>query len=448
VATASSDAGLADRLRAVVSDALAQDVAVSDLRRLTGGASRETWSFDATPDGGAGRPLILRRDPPEGEPQGMAREAAAARLALGAILLGTGTPEEADRMLRTALAGLRAAGDERSQVTAHLLLAQHEGKSDVARGLVHAKTAVAEARRIGDRWAEGNALVQLTILFNWAEDEASHDALIEPALTALRDSGNRYILLVTLANHAVPAIEDLDLDRAEAYLTEAEVLAPRVGSDFTRAIIDRARAVLALARGDLDLARERYTSAIEKARGAGMAHAKGSFLADLAWLELAADRPDAAAARAREAIEALTAAGDLRWATEMDGGVLSWCDARRGDAASARRRLASMRKAAQDDSARFWYLVAEARVAAALGDWRRAVELRRETVRMAMKGEPRRVVMLQQVDLARALEEVGHRREAEKLIAGLLPEAERLGLHGIARDLRALTTGSRRVTPK
>jgi aminoglycoside phosphotransferase (APT) family kinase protein len=35
------------------------DVAVEDLRRLSGGASRETWSFRA-----GGRELILRRDPP------------------------------------------------------------------------------------------------------------------------------------------------------------------------------------------------------------------------------------------------------------------------------------------------------------------------------------------------------------------------------------------------
>ncbi|MGP4026379.1 phosphotransferase family protein [Actinomadura sp. 3N407] len=45
---------------------------VSGLRRLSGGASRETWSFDAD-----GRPLILRRDPPaSADPDAMAREAA------------------------------------------------------------------------------------------------------------------------------------------------------------------------------------------------------------------------------------------------------------------------------------------------------------------------------------------------------------------------------------
>jgi hypothetical protein len=34
---------------------------IRELRRLTGGASRETWSFDALIDG-EWRPLVLRRD--------------------------------------------------------------------------------------------------------------------------------------------------------------------------------------------------------------------------------------------------------------------------------------------------------------------------------------------------------------------------------------------------
>ncbi|WP_141579300.1 phosphotransferase family protein [Actinomadura sp. WMMA1423] len=54
-------AALADRLGA----------RVGGLRRLSGGASRETWSFDAD-----GRPLILRRDPPGSiDPTAMGREA-------------------------------------------------------------------------------------------------------------------------------------------------------------------------------------------------------------------------------------------------------------------------------------------------------------------------------------------------------------------------------------
>ncbi len=55
-----------------LADALAELVGpVTGLRRLTGGASRETWSFDA-----GGRGLVLRRDPPSApDPVGMAREA-------------------------------------------------------------------------------------------------------------------------------------------------------------------------------------------------------------------------------------------------------------------------------------------------------------------------------------------------------------------------------------
>ncbi len=71
---------LAEQLPAVVADAFAEpDVDVRNLRRLTGGASRETWAFDATFADGGERPLILRRDPPRAARAGeaMVREATA-----------------------------------------------------------------------------------------------------------------------------------------------------------------------------------------------------------------------------------------------------------------------------------------------------------------------------------------------------------------------------------
>jgi aminoglycoside phosphotransferase (APT) family kinase protein len=68
---ATTDA-LSDRLTEV----LGEPVDVADLTRLTGGASRETWSFTAKTADGTRR-LVLRRDPPDaGRPEGMAREAA------------------------------------------------------------------------------------------------------------------------------------------------------------------------------------------------------------------------------------------------------------------------------------------------------------------------------------------------------------------------------------
>jgi aminoglycoside phosphotransferase (APT) family kinase protein len=52
-------------------------VAVTGLTRLTGGASRESWSFEATAGDDSAR-LVLRRDPPHAaRPEGMARETAA-----------------------------------------------------------------------------------------------------------------------------------------------------------------------------------------------------------------------------------------------------------------------------------------------------------------------------------------------------------------------------------
>ena len=63
---------LAERLADVVAGAVGEPVGVEGLRRLSGGASRETWSFDARRSSGAADPLILRRDPP-GAPKGAMR---------------------------------------------------------------------------------------------------------------------------------------------------------------------------------------------------------------------------------------------------------------------------------------------------------------------------------------------------------------------------------------
>lgn len=65
-----------DRLATAVEPALDAPVEIAELRRLTGGASRETWAFTAN-----GQELILRRDPPgrPSLPGVMRREADAMR---------------------------------------------------------------------------------------------------------------------------------------------------------------------------------------------------------------------------------------------------------------------------------------------------------------------------------------------------------------------------------
>ncbi|HEY6479994.1 MAG TPA: phosphotransferase family protein, partial [Streptosporangiaceae bacterium] len=91
------DAGeLAAALRGILGP-----VTVEGVTRMTGGASRETWAFDAVGADGARTELVLRRDPPgrPGEPGSMSREAGAisaaraAGLAVPEVLLCTDQPD-------------------------------------------------------------------------------------------------------------------------------------------------------------------------------------------------------------------------------------------------------------------------------------------------------------------------------------------------------------------
>ena len=75
---------LADRLTAALADRLgAARVEIANLTRLSGGASRETWSFDATVDRASPQPCVLQRERPGGgrSGPGMAAEATLLRLA-------------------------------------------------------------------------------------------------------------------------------------------------------------------------------------------------------------------------------------------------------------------------------------------------------------------------------------------------------------------------------
>jgi aminoglycoside phosphotransferase (APT) family kinase protein len=67
---------LQDSLPAVLGPVLGADVAIDNLRALTGGASRTTWAFDAV-TGEVSRSLILRIGPPDDVHAGMELEARA-----------------------------------------------------------------------------------------------------------------------------------------------------------------------------------------------------------------------------------------------------------------------------------------------------------------------------------------------------------------------------------
>ena len=92
-------AALREDLATALRDVLGP-VTIEDLTLMSGGASRQTWCFDAAGTGGSRAELVLRRDPPgrASEPGAMSREArviAAARaagLAVPEVLLSTDEP--------------------------------------------------------------------------------------------------------------------------------------------------------------------------------------------------------------------------------------------------------------------------------------------------------------------------------------------------------------------
>jgi aminoglycoside phosphotransferase (APT) family kinase protein len=118
---------LAALLAARLGGVLGGGVRIAELRRLTGGASRETWSFTAHLDGPAhldstARRLVLRRDPPGMDrPEGMALEAAAIAAA-GAG--GVAVPRLVD------------AGTDPAVVGAPYLVTEHVDGETIARRLL------------------------------------------------------------------------------------------------------------------------------------------------------------------------------------------------------------------------------------------------------------------------------------------------------------------------
>lgn len=368
---------------------------------------------------------------------GLADEAALAALALGRILVRTSDDDAAAAALQRALAELERLGDRRGQVSALTALAFLASKSgEFERGLVLTGRALALAREAGDGWYEGEVLVARLALSNWAGDARAVSEARDPALRALRRSGNREELFTTLNNLALDAIEHLDLDRAQSYLDEAAGLARRRGSRAARAGIDRALGYLEEARGAYDAARQHYESALELARLAEAPLSVATYLADLAWLEVAADRPPAAESRAAEAIAAHLAIGKEADAAELEG-VLAWVGARQSDRSRSLRHLEAMRrKAGTTPSLLAWSL--EARTAEAAGEYSRAVELRERAVRRAEEDGLDLPRLEQRLGLARALLGAGRRDEARQLAAALLAESEARGLFGTATALRRL----------
>jgi aminoglycoside phosphotransferase (APT) family kinase protein len=130
VTEADAAEALAPRLAEVVAAAVGETVTLSGLRRLSGGTSRETWSFDAAA-GGRRWPLVLRRDAPGVPSTTMALEA---RCLEAAARAGVPVP----RVL--------AASDDAAALGASFLVMERIEGETIPRRILR-EGAYAEARR-------------------------------------------------------------------------------------------------------------------------------------------------------------------------------------------------------------------------------------------------------------------------------------------------------------
>jgi len=151
-APASADSGQAPGRAALDGNALAAalvpitgPVSIEGLTRLSGGASRETWSFDAVGPDGTRTELVLRRDPPgrPSEPGATAREAAAITAAAAA-----GLPVPDVLLIRPDPAAWGGAG---------MVMRRVSGETIARRILRDADYAAARSALVGDlgRFAAG-----------------------------------------------------------------------------------------------------------------------------------------------------------------------------------------------------------------------------------------------------------------------------------------------------
>ncbi len=169
---------LARLLRRRLTAVLGADPDVSRPRRLTGGASRETWSFTASVAGGPARRLVLRRDPPGiGRPDGMALEAASIAAAHAA---GVAVPRLVD------------SGTDPAVLGAPYLITEHVDGETIARRLLredrYAAAREGLAAELGRTLARIHAIPRAAVPGLPAADPLEHlretyDALGEPLPT-------------------------------------------------------------------------------------------------------------------------------------------------------------------------------------------------------------------------------------------------------------------------
>lgn len=205
--------------------------------------------------------------------------------ALVPALRQTGALARAAARTEERLLAARRAGDTHGVATALYLQGGNELCSGATEQALHTwLDGLAAAREAGAARLEGSLLANLALAcFNLGRREAA-EAWSDRAFAALERTGSWATANRVLANRAAHLLEAGLLDEGERWLRLLEERLVQNHDGEIDAVVHFCKARIALARGDMDIARAQYEEAVAISRSCGVAHLAVEFQEELAGL--------------------------------------------------------------------------------------------------------------------------------------------------------------------
>ncbi|MGY1701564.1 DUF4062 domain-containing protein [Geodermatophilus sp. SYSU D00766] len=192
-------------------------------------------------------------------------ERASASLVVGMLSFGQGDHDRALPALRTAVELHRALGDRRSAALAAVPLGQLVAAADPAEGEAMLRAAVADLRRLDDRWGLAFALLFLGAALLLRDDPGEAVPVLEESVAVARTVPTEIVLGNALVNLGLAHTARGDLDEAGRVLGDALEQGRALDSRETSARALDGLAAVAVEAGDPERA-ARLTGAAEGVR--------------------------------------------------------------------------------------------------------------------------------------------------------------------------------------
>ncbi|MBN1661546.1 MAG: tetratricopeptide repeat protein [Anaerolineae bacterium] len=227
---------------------------------------------------------------------------------LGTVAYLQGDSQAALDHLEEALRIRRELGGRRNEaLSLNNLVVAYLGVGDLARALVGGEQTLAINQAIGDRLGEARALCNLALVYHQVGELAQSLDTHERALALARQLGDRSLEAGTLSNMAHTLIDLGDPANARALCEQAVALNRETGDRRGEGYSLTHLAFALEGLGEMEAAAAAYDEALRLRREIGQDGLAIDDLAGLAALAARQGRNDEAIARAREALDWMTA---------------------------------------------------------------------------------------------------------------------------------------------